>query len=152
MCWCLQARKLQDMCLHMAQQGQVKSQITDSYMKQMLEGISEGVHTQTSNTALSPSLSPCLFSPARLRLRCLCPWSSRERERPRRYLSTGGVLATTRTATSTSMAFELGGVGILPRWQPRCCACRTRKLAEWSVAETLEPAVAYKGKLGGAIV
>jgi len=36
------ARKLQDMCLHMAQQGQVKSQITDSYMKQMLEGISEG--------------------------------------------------------------------------------------------------------------
>ena len=30
------------MILQMAQQGQVQSQITDSYLKQMLEGISEG--------------------------------------------------------------------------------------------------------------
>jgi len=36
------ARKLEDMVLMMAQKGQVQSQITDSYMKQMLEGISDG--------------------------------------------------------------------------------------------------------------
>merc|ERR1719217_39812 len=39
------ARKLEDMVLMMAQKGQVQSQITDSYMKQMLEGISDGGET-----------------------------------------------------------------------------------------------------------
>jgi programmed cell death protein 5 len=39
---CTQARKLQDMVLMMAQKGQVQSQITDAYLKQMLEGISDG--------------------------------------------------------------------------------------------------------------
>ena len=36
------AERLENMILQMAQQGQVQSQITDSYLKQMLEGISEG--------------------------------------------------------------------------------------------------------------
>jgi len=35
------ARKLEDMVLGMAQKGQVQSQITDAYLKQMLEGISD---------------------------------------------------------------------------------------------------------------
>ena len=36
------AERLENMIRQMAQQGQVQSQITDSYLKQMLEGISEG--------------------------------------------------------------------------------------------------------------
>ena len=50
----LQARRLQDMCLMMAQKGQVQSQITDGYMKQMLEGISEGVCTALKPRPGSP--------------------------------------------------------------------------------------------------
>lgn len=45
-----QARKLEDMVLMMAQKGQVQSQITDSYMKQMLEGISDGVRARVLST------------------------------------------------------------------------------------------------------
>ena len=38
----MQARKIEDMILGMAQKGQVQSQITDSYLKQMLESIADG--------------------------------------------------------------------------------------------------------------
>ena len=67
-----QARKLEDMVLMMAQKGQVKEQITDGYLKQMLESISEGVRAclplerrqKTHVTCLLASVysHPCMLS------------------------------------------------------------------------------------------
>ena len=51
------ARKLEDMVLMMAQKGQVQSQITDSYMKQMLEGISDGVRSHAIAHHITPPVS-----------------------------------------------------------------------------------------------
>ena len=65
------AERLENMILQMAQQGQVQSQITDSYLKQMLEGISEGGVRLIACAALLThactriALSACAFLPVR---------------------------------------------------------------------------------------
>jgi len=45
------ARQLEDMVLNMAGQNQIQAQITDSYLKQMLEGISDGGETKTTGVS-----------------------------------------------------------------------------------------------------